>query len=98
MKFIDPNHLPASPKSWRATINGRQYHVSWHNSWNWSQFYSEVVKMSESNNIPVPTEEQVQDFVCRQLPRGWCTGDPNYHRPPAITSRRAGCSSCGRRR
>lgn len=98
MKFINPDHLPAVPKSWRATISGRQYRVAWENSWHWNQFYSEVVKMSEANSIPVPSEDEVEAYICRQLPKGWCTGDPNFHRPPTITTRRAGCSSCGRRR
>lgn len=95
MKFINRNHLPATPKAWRATINGRQYKVSWHPSWSWEQFYEEVKKMSETNSIPVPSPDEVENFICRQLPKGWCTNEPNHFRPPALP-RRTGC--CGRRR
>ena len=94
LKLVDPNHVPATPKSWRTTHNGQDYRLPWNSSEPWMTFRARVKTFAATNGIPVPTDEQIEDFMCQQMPQGWCTGEATYRAPAPP---RTGCSSCGRR-
>lgn len=89
-KFVNPNHLPSAPKSY--TFPGTDIRVTWGNATPWTTFYSQVVRAAQANGIEVPSADVVEDDVCSRLPKGWCTGEPNY-RPPLPQS--TPCRSCG---
>ncbi len=98
MRFKDPNHVESKPVSWRLNLDGKYYHIPWQKWESWPVFYAKVVTFTTGNNLPVPTEDEVQNIICVQFthPLTWCTSDQTFHRPASVP-RRPGCKSCGRR-
>lgn len=94
LRFLDPNRIPSVPKSYRYSHNGHEFRIPWNTNIPWHSFYSTVRSFQERNNHPVSSVEQVEDMICSQLPKGWCTGDATYRAP---APRPRGCSACGRR-
>jgi hypothetical protein len=95
LRFNDAGHLPATPKSFKYTYNGAEYRIPWSNSVPWGSFYSQVRGFQERNKHPVSTMEEVENYICSQLPSGWCSGAAVYRPQPARPA--GGCKSCGRR-
>lgn len=95
MKFLQPGSVSATPKSWRSTVNGKDYRIPWDPRNSFQQFVATVQAFTQANNLPVPSADELEDMMCRQLPRGHCSGG-DIHRPPPIRAVQP-CSSCGRR-
>lgn len=95
-KFLNPGHLPSTPKSYTFHKDGKEHRLHWHSSIPWGSFYSSVVRFAADNGLTAPTAEQLEDHICGQLGSGWCTSDSNY-RPAVATVSTGGCKSCGRR-
>lgn len=95
MRFRDQNRVPATPKSYRYIFNGEEYRVAWPPTVPWHSFYNTVKTFQERNGHTVSSVEAVEDYICRQIPSGWCVGNDVY-RPPAPA--RKPCGTCGRRK
>lgn len=95
MRLLNVNHVPSSPKSYTYEHQGKPYRIPWNNSIPWHSFYSSVKSFQERNGHAVSSPEQVEAYICTQIPKGWCTGSTEY-RPSAPAQKP--CSACGRRR
>ena len=99
LRFLDRNHIPAVPKSF--TVSGNK--IPWTSRSHTFDAFVEVVRnFAATNGFPVPTKEVIEDAICKQLARGWCTGQTRFDRPVsnAVPQKRerAPCKSCGRRK
>ena len=45
-------------------------------------FYARVKAYGENNSLPVPSPEELEDYLCRQSAGRECTGSENYHASP----------------
>lgn len=74
--------------------SGGQLTVWWTESKSYETFYNEIVTACQRNGWDVPSDADVQNYVCGQLPRGWCTEDGHTSANPP---QQQGCSHCGGR-
>lgn len=99
-RLIDPNHVSAVPKCHTDPSNGHK--IFWDSvRFPFPFFLNQVRNYYAGNNREAPSDAELQNEICNQLP-GWnCTGDPNYHAPSrthaAPSQRSGGCKSCGKR-
>lgn len=93
MLLKNKNHHPQSPLYWKDPGTEVIIHLTEKKSWD--AFYQEIVTFTQRNNQPTPSDEDVQNFVCKQLGAGWCVELPNFQVPP--DAGRQGCKSCGGR-
>lgn len=95
VKFKNPAHIPAIPKSWRGTLpNGEAFKIPWPNSIPYGSFYQQVVKFHTDNGMAIPSSADVENAMCQQMPAHWCVGNEVFIAPaPAVKP----CAGCGRR-
>lgn len=99
MRFINPDYMNCMPRSYRGTLpNGSPFRLLWDGcTVRWANYYASVVKFMQDNGAPVPSEEDVQDFMCRSAPQG-CTADTSFHaQPNSHQPSFQPCSTCGKR-
>lgn len=95
MPLRNRNHVPVTPKFWRDT--GRGIRIQWRSeSESFDTFYARVRAFYDANSFPSPSETDVENELCQQLPKSWCDGSNRVNRvvPVAVTSGKKGC--CGR--
>jgi hypothetical protein len=66
----------------------------WTEKKSWAAFYAEIVAFCQRNNRPVPSDEDVQNFICKQLTGGWCYETGAFN-PVEIGYQE--CTTCGGR-
>lgn len=100
MKLNNRDIVPCVPKGWRDQQT--KAFISWPCNASFDSFYAKVKGFTEANHLHVPTEAEVEEAICRQLPKTWCDGTnalAHQKPPPLKTPRGGGCRSCsGRRR
>jgi hypothetical protein len=100
LRFLDRNHAPAIPKSYPFP-NGKR--VPWESTKRtFGEFANAVMSFAQANGLAVPTLEEIEDSICHQLPRGWCTNQSRFDRPATLLRAdrpaRKPCRTCGKRR
>jgi hypothetical protein len=90
------------PIFWKDSETGTA--VWWTEQKSWWDFYTEVSQFCMRNGRPVPTDEEVQDAVCRQLGPNWCSNTPvsapvvtEYSSLLGQSPGRKDCGTCGGR-
>lgn len=93
----DPSHVPSTGKSWSGTLpNGDPFRIPWDSVRQpYGSFYSQVVRFHTDNNLPIPSDAEVQAKICSQLPKHWCVNGGENYVPPAPA--RIPCPGCGGR-
>jgi len=96
-RFINPNGLQRIPRSYYGVLpNGEKFRIPWDNGiQSWESYYAMLRATLIQNGVTPPSEEETQDFMCRQAAVG-CTGDPPDFTPTYQTQKPGGCSSCGK--
>lgn len=95
MKFKNPNHFPAIPKSYKGTLpNGEEFKVVWRNNVPFGVFYGEVVRFHNDNGMTPPDAAFIEDYICRRLPNHWCVGNDVFIAPAPVAKP---CAGCGKR-
>ena len=96
MRLLSRNQVPWTPKS----IKIGSTPIRWENKETFERFYDKLKAFGEANGLPVPTELEVEEAICKQIPRAWCSDKPINARTRNIETpkpRRPGCRTCGRR-
>lgn len=101
MRFLNPNGMQNMPRSYRGTLpNGSSFRLPWDSATvAWPNYYASLVTFLQQNGVTaIPSESDVQDFICQSAPQG-CIGDPNFHAPAQhqAHSQTIPCSTCGKR-
>lgn len=86
------DHHP-QPCYWKEPVTS--VNINWTPQKSWAAFYQECVQFCERNGQPIPSDADVQAFVCKQLAPGWCSSTPNFQ--PVPEQGREGCATCGGR-
>lgn len=86
-------HTPTQPLIWKEPQTG--VGIFWTEKKSWETFYGEITAFCQRNNRPVPSDEEVQGVICKQLGAGWCVEAANFQ--PAPDAGRGGCTTCGGR-
>lgn len=73
--------------------SGGQLTVWWTEAKSYEAFYGEVVTACQRNGWPVPSDADVQNYICQQLPRSWCTEEPGRAMAAGQPGQQ-GCSHC----
>lgn len=97
MRFQNPNGLQRIPRSYFGTLpNGQSFRILWDNAiQSWESYYDGLRKTLESNGVsPIPSAEDVQDFMCQHVTQG-CVGQPPDELPRQAVQPSGGCASCG---
>lgn len=95
-RLKDSNHVPATPKSY-VHVNGHK--MGWPASLPWQTFVSQVIAYATRNGIKVPTEADIHEQICRQIPANWCVEEGTVGYASVRQPRKSGgCKSCGGRR
>lgn len=102
LKFKNRDHLPATPKSWKAPNGTKIAYDSVRQTW--EQFVSRVYQYCDANGVAKPSEDELEDHICHQM-SSWACIDASAYRahqtPPKLTNtatRSVGCSSCNKRK
>lgn len=97
-KLINRYKLPSIPIFWthgKTRIEWRPAQTTFY------QWVAAVHAFCEGNGInPKPTEDQLDELACRQIPTGYCNRTARHivARPQHTTvGRSGGCGSCGAR-
>jgi hypothetical protein len=92
LRLKDPNHVPSNPKNWTEKTTGRR--IEWRSEHEtFGNFLTKIFAFCDGNQLSRPSQEEVEDHVCRQM-AGWaCTGKPADK--VLITRSASGCKSCG---
>lgn len=97
LRLLDRKHVPAVPKSYRFGPSS----IPWLPRETFEAFYNKIFRFAKANGHDVPTEADVEEAICVQIPKAWCTNLPKNSRthvvPPRPERTRGGCKSCGRR-
>lgn len=99
LRMKNRQSLPATPKSWRSPTG----HVIRFDSVRetWETFVQRVMAYCDTNNIPRPSLEALEDSICRQMASWACVGAKEYaanQSPPRQgTNYTRTCGSCGGR-
>lgn len=97
MRFKNRTHVSVTPRIW-TTPTGSRIHwrsdiVMFH------QFLAQVWDYYDRNGLKRPTEEEIENHLCKQSPEHDCTGKPADPSQRFVDlSNRKGCSTCGKRR
>jgi hypothetical protein len=98
MKLKNRNQVSLAPKLWKAPNGHRISWLSGHELW--GAFVAKVNAYCAQNGFTPPSEAQLEDIICSQLPKRDCV-DPNAHwHVPNVQgealARAGGCRTCGR--
>lgn len=96
-KLLNRYKLPSIPIFWTHGKTRIEWRPSQTTFYDWA---NAVYAFCDGNGIARPTEDQLDEMACRQIPSGYCTGGGQRHvASPTHTTlgRSGGCGSCGGR-
>lgn len=96
-KLLNRFKLPSIPIFWTHGKTRIEWRPAQATFYQWAEA---VWAFCDGNGInPRPTEDQLDELACRQIPTGYCNGTARHivARTSHTVGRSGGCSSCGGR-
>lgn len=97
LRMKNRDSTPATPKSWTAPSGHR---IRWDSvRETWETFVNKVMNYCDTNSVPRPALDVLEDLICKQMASWACVGAREYaanQSPPKVVANYTRkCGSCG---